>query len=111
MCLLRAGLGWAAPNREARSARLRLSRFGTAAADAAEAVDPPGRRYTPVGYDCAYGRSELETFAFALWRRILFRHARQTPVRRFDYGPAVGSRDLREAICAHLRRARSSSFL
>jgi GntR family transcriptional regulator/MocR family aminotransferase len=102
-----SGLGRAAPKREARSARLRLSRFGTAAADAAEAVDSPGRRYTPVRYDFAYGRSDIETFPFALWRRILFRHARQAPVRRFDYGPAVGSRDLREAICAHLRRARA----
>src|SRR5580692_10289641 len=103
---LSSGLGRAAPKREARSARLRLSRFGTAAADAAEAVDSPGRRYTPVPYDFAYGRSDIETFPFALWRRILFRHARQAPVRRFDYGPAVRSRDLLEAICAHLRRAR-----
>jgi len=101
------GLSRAAPKREARSAKLRLSRFGTAAANAAHAVDSPGRRSTPVRYDFAYGRSDIETFPFALWRRILLRQARQASVRRFDYGPAVGSRDLREAICAHLRRARA----
>jgi GntR family transcriptional regulator/MocR family aminotransferase len=97
----------AAPKKEAPSARLRLSRFGNAAADAWEAVDSPGRRNTPVRYDFAYGRSDIETFPFASWRRIMFRHARQAPVREFDYGPAVGSRDLREAICTHLRRARA----
>ena len=100
-------LGRAAPKRGAPSANLRLSRFGAAAADAAEEVDSPGRRNTPVRFDFACGRSDLETFPFALWRRILFRHARQAPTRDFDYGPAVGSRDLREAICAHLRRARA----
>ena len=26
---------------------------------------------------------------------------------QFDYGPAVGSLELREAICAHLRRSRA----
>src|SRR5260370_8680815 len=29
------------------------------------------------------------------------------PVRQFDYGEAVGSLDLRGAICAHVRRSRA----
>jgi GntR family transcriptional regulator/MocR family aminotransferase len=102
------GLGSAPrPDRERRSAKIRLSRFGSAAADAVAAVDSPGRRSTPVRYDFAYGRSDIETFPFEMWRRILLRHVRMAPVRQFDYGPAVGSADLRAAICAHVRRSRA----
>ncbi len=55
------------------------------------------------------GRSEsdIETFPFETWRRILTRRARKAPVFELDYGPAAGSLALREAICSHLRRSRA----
>jgi GntR family transcriptional regulator/MocR family aminotransferase len=101
------GLGGSAPEREKRSAKIRLSRFGAAAADAVAAVDVTRRQSTPLRYDFAYGRSEIETFPFEMWRRMLLRHARMAPVRELDYGPAGGSLVLREAICSHLRRSRA----
>jgi GntR family transcriptional regulator/MocR family aminotransferase len=93
--------------RPERSAGLRLSRFGSAAADAAGVVDFPSRQSAPLRYDFAFGRTDLAIFPFEAWRRILLRHARKAPVRELDYGPAVGSLALREAICAHLRRSRA----
>ena len=101
------GLGRTVPIREKRSARLKLSRYGSAAADAVKAVDSPRRRSSSVRYDFAFGRSAIESFPLEMWRRILMRHARQAPVREFEYGPAAGSLVLREAICAHLRRSRA----
>ena len=100
-------LGSSVPERERRSANIRLSRFGAAAADAAAAVNAPRRQSTPLRYDFAYGRSDIETFPFEMWRRMLLRHARMAPVRELDYGPAGGSLVLREAICSHLRRSRA----
>src|ERR1700733_5259109 len=100
-------LGGSVPEREKRSANIRLSRFGAAAADAAAAVDTPRRQSSPLRYDFAYGRSDIETFPFEMWRRMLLRHARMAPVRELDYGPAGGSLVLREAICSHLRRSRA----
>ena len=101
------GLGRTVPMSEMRSARLKLSRYGAAAADAVEAVDSPRRRASSLRYDFAYGRSAIESFPLEMWRRTLLRHARQAPVREFEYGPAAGSLVLREAICAHLRRSRA----
>jgi len=101
------GLGRSTPKREKRAARLRLSRYGSAAAEAVEAVDSPRRKSLPVRYDFAYGRSAIESFPLEMWRRTLMRHARQAPIREFEYGPAAGSLVLREAICAHLRRSRA----
>jgi GntR family transcriptional regulator/MocR family aminotransferase len=49
----------------------------------------------------------VECFPFDAWRRILFRCARESPVRELDYGPPAGSDALREAICSHLRRSRA----
>ena len=100
-------LGDNAPVREKRSAKLRLSRFGSAAVVGAAAVDSPRRRSPPLRCDFAFGRSDTETFPFEVWRRILLRHTRKSPVRTFDYGPAVGNLELREAICTHLRRSRA----
>jgi GntR family transcriptional regulator/MocR family aminotransferase len=96
--------------RAARSENLvqpRLSRFGLAAATAWSRVNFPPRQKRALPYDFAYGRSDLETFPFEMWRRILLRCARKAPVRGLDYGPAGGSLALREAICTHLRRARA----
>ncbi len=102
-----AGLGGGAPERGKKSARLRLSRYGSAAVDAAAIVDSPRRPSPLLRYDFAYGRSDTETFPFAVWRRMLLRQLRKASVREFDYGPAVGSLALREAICTHLRRSRA----
>jgi GntR family transcriptional regulator/MocR family aminotransferase len=101
------GLGGNKPRRLEKSAKLRLSRYGSAAADVAATVDFPGRRSIPLRYDFAYGRGEVATFPFEMWRRILLRHARKAPVRELDYGAAAGSTRLREAIAVHLRRSRA----
>src|SRR5580698_7723207 len=101
------GLARHALERKRTPAKLRLSRFGSAAAAAVADADIDPRRPTPMRYDFAYSRSDIETFPFAVWRRILLRQVRMAPVRALDYGPAVGSLDLRTAICAHLRRSRS----
>ncbi len=92
---------------ERRSAKLRLSRFGMAAEEAASSVDSPQRRPGPLRYDFVFGRSDLGTFPFETWRRLLLRQAKKAPPRQFDYGTATGSEKLREAICAHLRRSRA----
>ncbi len=67
----------------------------------------PQRRTRSLRYDFAYGRSDLETFPFEMWRRMLLRCARKAPVSELDYGPPGGNVALREAICAHLRRSRA----
>ncbi len=93
--------------RPANSARLHLSRFGSSAGSAWAKVNFPQRRTPSLPYDFAYGRSDLETFPFEMWRRILLRCARNAPVSELDYGPAGGNARLREAICSHLRRSRA----
>ena len=98
----------ASPRSVADSAKLRLSRFGTSAAEAASTVDFPRRRPAALRYDFAYRRSGVDEFPFEVWRRILMRRARKATVRHFDYGPAAGSLALREAIAVHLRRSRAT---
>jgi GntR family transcriptional regulator/MocR family aminotransferase len=90
-----------------RLARLRLSRFGNAVAGSTATVDTPLQRGVAPRYNFIYGRSDLETFPFALWRRMLLRQARKGSTRQFDYGSALGNAELRAAICAHLRRSRA----
>jgi GntR family transcriptional regulator/MocR family aminotransferase len=89
------------------AAAVQLSKFGVEAAAAWSRLTFPSRQKPPVRYDFAYGRSDLETFPFEMWRRMLLRCARKAPVRELDYGPAGGNVALREAICGHLRRARA----
>lgn len=89
-----------------RSVKVRLSRFGSSAATAWVNF-PERRRRRSLRYDFAYGLSDLETFPFENWRRVLLRCARRAPVSELDYGPAIGNPALREAICTHLRRARA----
>jgi GntR family transcriptional regulator/MocR family aminotransferase len=102
------GMNWRAPERVEHGAKVRMSRYGCAAAKVAGTVDFPGRRSTPLRYDFAYGgRGDIETFPFEMWRRILLRHVRKAPVRELDYASAVGSAALREAISVHVRRARA----
>jgi GntR family transcriptional regulator/MocR family aminotransferase len=91
----------------ASKAELRLSRFGSMAAEAAAQVNFPERRSAAVCYDFAYGQSAVEGFPFETWRRLLMRRARQAPVQALDYGPSAGSLALRESIAAHLRRSRA----
>ncbi len=97
-------------SRQARpqsAVKLRLARFGSLVAAAQPRVDFPARPKRALPYDFAYGRSDLETFPFEMWRRILLRCARLAPAAELDYGPAAGNVALREAICTHLRRSRA----
>jgi GntR family transcriptional regulator / MocR family aminotransferase len=89
------------------SVKLRLSRFGLAAAEAWSRVNYPQRPARRLPYDFAYGISDVEIFPFAAWRRILMRCARRAPISELDYGPPGGNAALREAICTHLRRSRA----
>jgi GntR family transcriptional regulator/MocR family aminotransferase len=92
-----------------KSAKVRLSKFGAAAEQTAPALDFQARRLPVLRYDFAAGRSEsdIETFPYEMWRRMLLRRARKAPVVELEYGPAAGSWGLREAVCAHLRRSRA----
>jgi len=90
-----------------KQARLRLSRLGNAATASISAVDTPLPRPVAPRYNFIYGRSDLATFPFALWRRMLLRQTRKGSTRQFDYGSATGDAELREAICAQLRRSRA----
>src|SRR5260370_2268161 len=101
------GLSASRPGTSENSAKLRLSRFGSSAAAIAPRVNFPERRSPLLRYDFAYGRSDVESFPFEMWRRILLRHARKAPVRELDYGPAAGNGALRDAISTHLQRSRA----
>ena len=102
------GLAGSRPQTKEKCASLRLSRYGSTAAEVASTVDFPGRRPVPLRYDFAYGgRGDVETFPYEMWRRILLRHARKAPVRELDYGAAAGSLALRRAISVHVRRSRT----
>ena len=91
-----------------KSVPLRVSRFGrTAAAEWTRMNFALQAPRSALPYDFAYGRSDLEKFPFAMWRRILLRCARKTRVVELDYGQAAGNVALREAICAHVRRSRA----
>ena len=101
------GIGARMARAPERSVRVRLSRFGAAAGGAWSRMNFPAKAEHPLPYDFAYGRSDLSTFPFEMWRRILLRSARKASVAEFDYGPSGGSPMLREAICDHLRRSRA----
>ena len=101
------GLGTGQRSKRKRRAKVKLSRFGSSVEAAEAKLSFPGMRTIPLRYDFRYGRSDLETFPFEAWRRILLRQARQASVREFDYGPTAGSFGLRQAISIHLRRSRA----
>jgi GntR family transcriptional regulator/MocR family aminotransferase len=88
-------------------ALLRLSRFGNAVSESIATVDTPLPRAVAPRYNFIYGRSDLATFPFTVWRRLLSRQARKGSTRQFDYGSALGNAELRAAICAHLRHSRA----
>ena len=88
--------------------RFRLSRYGAAVERrAADALAQGPGVPRPLRYDFASGRTEVESFPFELWRRMLLANARRASLRELDYGPAGGRLALREAIAAHLRRSRA----
>jgi GntR family transcriptional regulator / MocR family aminotransferase len=101
------GLSLHPPDPSRDLARLRISRFGSVSAAAWSKMNVPRRRARALPYDFAYGRSDLETFPFEMWRRILLQQARKTRVAELDYGAAAGHTRLREVISAHLRRSRA----
>jgi GntR family transcriptional regulator / MocR family aminotransferase len=82
-----------------------LSRFGASAAAKGTDVDHPERGGHALRYDFAYSQSSAQCFPFAMWQRVLRRHARSC-AHPVDHGPIEGSGRLREAVCAYLRRAR-----
>ncbi|MBV9765466.1 MAG: PLP-dependent aminotransferase family protein [Acidobacteriaceae bacterium] len=90
-----------------RLAQLQLSQFGKRVAASMATVDTPLPQPVIPRYNFMYGRSDLETFPFAMWRKLLLREARKGSTRQFDYGSALGNPELRAAICAHLRRSRA----
>jgi GntR family transcriptional regulator/MocR family aminotransferase len=90
-----------------KPAQLRLSRYGSHASGIVTALGSIERRPLSHRYDFAYGHSDVDCFPFEMWRRLLLRHARAASLRDLDYGPAIGSEGLREAICSHLRRSRA----
>ncbi|HKD10449.1 MAG TPA: PLP-dependent aminotransferase family protein [Thermoanaerobaculia bacterium] len=95
------------PGGARRSARLKLSRYGSFAASTGRSIVFPEPRRSPLPFDFAYGRSVVDCFPFDQWQRILHRRARKIRVRELDYGPAEGTESLREAISTHLRRSRA----
>ncbi len=102
------GVGTGPTASPGRSVPVRVSRFGkTAAEEWARMNFALQMPRSGLPYDFAYGRSDLGSFPFAMWRRILLRCARKTRVAELDYGHAAGSTALREAICAHVRRSRA----
>jgi GntR family transcriptional regulator / MocR family aminotransferase len=103
-----SGVGTGTAASTAKSVPLRVSRFGrTAAAEWSRMNFALQTPRSGLPYDFAYGRSDLESFPFAMWRRLLLRCARRARVAELDYGLAAGSMVLREAICTHVRRSRA----
>lgn len=88
-----------------RARKLRLAQFGRFASRARVSV--PSQGAGRVAVDFAFGVSDLANFPFAMWRRLLLKHARRAPVREIDYGAPSGTPALREAICGHVRRSRA----
>ena len=102
------GVGKRTPTSAGRSVPLRVSRFGqTASAEWSRMNFALHPKRSVLPYDFAYGRSDLEKFPFALWRRLLLRCARKTRVAELDYSHAAGNVALREAICRHVQRSRA----
>jgi GntR family transcriptional regulator/MocR family aminotransferase len=101
------GVGTVKPRLSVSPPKLRFSRFGAAAAAVGAQIKLSDARKPALRYDFAFGQSDLETFPFEMWRRILLRCARKASVSELDYGPAEGKVGLREAICTHLQRSRA----
>ncbi len=81
-----------------------LSRFGAFAAERAADPDVAAASAAEIRYDFSPG-GDAWHFPVASWRRMLMRHLGARP-HAHGRGTADGSGNLREAICAHLRRSR-----
>jgi GntR family transcriptional regulator/MocR family aminotransferase len=68
----------------------------------ARRIDGPPRAFR-------IGTPALDRFPVALWNRLVSRHARLLTTWQLDYGDAAGLPALREAIAAHVSRARGTS--
>ncbi len=101
------GLARPTPGATGSQVKLRLTRFGSGAVAAWSRLSLPEQRGGALPFDFAFGRSDIETFPFEMWRRTLLRCARRASAAQLDYGPASGSTALRSAICLHLRRSRA----
>jgi GntR family transcriptional regulator/MocR family aminotransferase len=55
------------------------------------------------------GTPALDRFPVAVWNRLVSRHTRQLTAAQLDYGDAAGLPALREAVAAHVSRARGTS--
>jgi GntR family transcriptional regulator / MocR family aminotransferase len=81
------------------------SRRGLLLASAAPTVHRlPSRAAVPF----RLGIPALDAFPIALWSRVAHRRVRGASVADLDYGDAAGLPALREAIAAHVRRARGT---
>lgn len=101
------GLNLERRKQSAPAARLHLSNFGQYAEETVSPVVHSLRLSPPLRYDFAYGRTDMEIFPLAAWRRILLRNERKAALRDLDYGPAAGNSNLQEAIAAHARKSRA----
>jgi GntR family transcriptional regulator/MocR family aminotransferase len=86
---------------------VKLSSFGSAAAQAAARVNVQSRQRSALPYDFAYAGCDAQAFPLQAWNRILLRCARKALISELDYGLAAGNLALRQAICTHLRRSRA----
>src|SRR6185437_15350896 len=100
-----AGLAGRRDTTAREHACIELSRFGAFATTQGAQFNFPQRGTHGLRYDFAYGQSDLDSFPFEMWRRMLMRHV-GNPSKALDYGPPAGSRRLREAVCAHVSRSR-----
>lgn len=98
--------GFAPRNAERIERRISLSEYGRRIGELADTIEFPPRTRPYFRYDFAYGRGDISTFPFEGWRRLLLKHARATSVRGLDYAAPAGDSGLRDAIAAHVRRAR-----
>lgn len=62
---------------------------------------------SPLPYDFRLGRTALDHFPVAIWRRIIGRHLRRLSPDLAGYDRPAGYPPLREAIAAYLRRSRA----
>ena len=91
-----------APPKLARAGDARLSPAWRSAPSPFATGRPEGCRF-----DFSVGLPELESFPFAVWRRLAGRALRAASRLPADYGEPEGRRALREAIAGHISFARA----
>ncbi len=72
---------------------------------------PPQFLLTPVEFDFRLGITDINTFPFDVWRRILARSVRWHSRSEPSYSKAQGREALRQAIATHLSVTRAVRFL